>query len=168
MQVSHIGETGQTLHGLPMKEHRRAHMIGDPGWPEKTRRYARSQTVETAEYSCSLEWEPHSFLIVRAVVRHNVGGGDCRTVHVDRRKRVTACRAWQDGECLDCVRSRNRLPMSAARTPWRNRRLCESYDTLVFQPVDNKSKRERRLPRIVTTGSLPLTNGRGQVPLGVV
>ena len=60
MQVSHIGETGQTLHGLPMKEHRRAHMIGDPGWPEKTRRYARSQTVETAEYSCSLEWEPSS------------------------------------------------------------------------------------------------------------
>ena len=49
----------------------------------------KKSTVETAEYSCSLEWEPHSFLIVRAVVRHNVGGGDCRTVHVDRRKLVT-------------------------------------------------------------------------------
>ena len=54
----HIGKTGHTLRvELPMKEHR-AQMIGDPGWPEKTRRNprcARSQTVETAEYSCSLE-----------------------------------------------------------------------------------------------------------------
>ena len=76
---------------------------------EDKRRYARSQTVETAEYSCSLEWEPHSFLIVRAViVRHNVGGGDCRTVHVDRRRLVTACshgrmeNAWIVSEAQTC------------------------------------------------------------------
>ena len=67
-------------------------------------RYARSQTVETAEYSCSLELEPRSFLIVYADVRHNVGGWelhDC--VHVDHRRLVTACGPWQDGNCLDCV-----------------------------------------------------------------
>ena len=73
--VPHIGETGQR----PYVDQ----MIGDPEWPEKDKRRnprcARSQTVETAEYSCSLELEPHSFLIVHAVVRHNVGGGDCMT-----------------------------------------------------------------------------------------
>ena len=47
---SHVGETGRTLHGLPMKQHSRAQMnCGDSGWPEKTKRrnprYARSQTV---------------------------------------------------------------------------------------------------------------------------
>ena len=81
---------------LPMKEHRRALMIGDPGWPEKTKRrnprYARSQTVEIAELSSySLELEAHSFLIVHADVRHNVGGWelhDC--MHVDHRRLVTA------------------------------------------------------------------------------
>ena len=68
-----VGETGQTLQG-PTYESR---------WPEKTieenPRCARSQTVQTSEYSCSLELEPHCFLIVHAVVRHNVGGGDCMT-----------------------------------------------------------------------------------------
>ena len=60
MQVSHIGETGQNLHGPTYERTQQAQMIGDPGWPEKTKRrnlrYTRSQTVESAEYSCSLNW----------------------------------------------------------------------------------------------------------------
>ena len=69
---------------LPMKEHSRAVMNGDPGWPEKTKRrnsrYARSQNVETAEYSCSLELEPRSFLIVYADVDVTWEVGDCMAV----------------------------------------------------------------------------------------
>ena len=67
---------------------------------KKSKRYARSQTVETAELSSySLELEAHSFLIVHADARHNVGGWelhDC--VHVDHRnsKLVTACGPWWD------------------------------------------------------------------------
>ena len=70
---------------------------------KRNSRYARSQTVETAEYSCSLELEPRSFLIVHADV-HNVGGWELHgCVHVDHRRLVTACGPWQDGNCLDCV-----------------------------------------------------------------
>ena len=69
---------------------------------KKSKRYAtrdqRSQTVETAELSSyGLELEAHSFLIVHADVRHNMGGWelhDC--VYVDHRKLVTACGPWWD------------------------------------------------------------------------
>ena len=48
---SHIGETGQTLHGLPMKQHSRAQMnCGDPGWPEKTKRRNPRYTLEVRLY----------------------------------------------------------------------------------------------------------------------
>ena len=43
-------------------------------------RYARSQNVETAEYSCSLELEPRSFLIVYADVDVTWEVGDCMAV----------------------------------------------------------------------------------------
>ena len=59
-------------------------------------RYARSQTLETAEYSCSSELEPRSFLIVYADIRHNVGGWglyDC--VHVGNCPVVD----WETGNC---------------------------------------------------------------------
>ena len=82
----------------------------DPVWPEKTKRrnsrYSRSQTVETAEYSCSLELEPCSFLIVHAVVRHNMGGwelygcvhvGNCLVVDWGVGDSGCALGAWELG-----------------------------------------------------------------------
>ena len=41
---------------------------------KKSKICKKSDCIETAEYSCSLELETHSFLIVHADVRHNVGG----------------------------------------------------------------------------------------------
>ena len=95
---------------LPMKEHSRALMNGDPGWPEKTKRRnsARSQNVETAEYSCSLELEPRSFLTVYADVDIMWEVGDCMAVCMLGTARLWIGRLgtvhWEVGDCAlgDC------------------------------------------------------------------
>ena len=63
---------------------------------KKSKIRKKSDCIETAEYSCSLELETHSFLIVHADVRHNVGGWglyDC--VHVGNCPVVD----WEAGNC---------------------------------------------------------------------
>ena len=63
---------------------------------KKSKICKKSDCIETAEYSCSLELETHSFLIVHADARHNVGGWelyDC--VHVGNCLVVD----WEVGNC---------------------------------------------------------------------